>query len=775
MNSRPTLSGFTLAALFACSAPAGVASDGAASPATAAASGSDTPAEAAGARPSPEAILERPDLAAYHGWIRYLMFRAQHADERFGQGTEAARSDHEQLASWTERILAEPTLLGSLRGVVEWAYLSPVDGSGQPFRLNIPSDYDPTRPAPLSLYMHGMAGNHIEHAAFMKDKTGGFEVSVLGRARGGRYRALSEADVLHVLDYVQAHWSIDPARVHLMGGSMGGAGTFWLAARYPQRFASGRPVCGNASELPLGNLIHFPVYATHSDDDFQVPVLHSRGPAARLKALGADFTYDETTGFGHAVWNYAEGNARADAWFPAKVLPASSEVKRLDYTALDGRAMRDYWAEIVEWGPKPEPAHFSIEVTGKNQVALRVTNVGRLALRVREAPLDLNAPLELAIGGVRLRRAAPLPNVLTLARQGSGWALEERAPELPFRLHTPGGANQLYDGAPLLIVYGTSAGDEVDAALRQAAVIASRSFNASWQSPTGEVGNDGISHNQNLYGELKIEADVDVSTDELESHHLVLIGTAAENALVARMVDRLPLRYEGDEVRFNDGTKEPAQDSTIGLVSYNPLAPSRLIFWVASNQRAGYRADALVPRVLGSVPTGVDFVMSGASDAVYRMARSFDSRWSWLSREGSPALPPAATEVASFSRLLAESVRRAAQADFALALPSTNTAFPFASSSRLADVTAQLYFEPIAVMTLTGAELEAARGALAKLPGAALQPEPGKLAPERSYRVALTARQISPLVGATHLAPKKYVLTELDAASALARSGFPRL
>jgi pimeloyl-ACP methyl ester carboxylesterase len=770
-----------LAALFACSAPAGVAPGGAAQPGSAGEATVIDPAtgaETAGARPRPEAILERTELAAYHGWIRYLMFRAGHADERFGQGTEAARRDHEQLARWTERILAEPTLLGGLRGVSEWAYLSPVDGSGQPFQINIPTDYDPARPAPLSLYMHGMAGNHLEHATFMKEKTGAFEVSVLGRSRGGRYRALSEADVLDVLDYVQAHWAIDPDRVHLMGGSMGGAGTYWLASRYPQRFASGRPVCGNASELPLGNLMHFPVYATHSDDDFTVSVLHSRGPLARLKQLGADVTYDETTGYGHAVWNYQEGNQRADAWFLPKVRPASTTIERLAYTALDGRAMRDYWAEIVEWGPKPEPASFTIDVTGKNRLTLRVANVGRLALRVREAPLDPNVPLELTIGGARLRRLAPLPNVLTLARQGSAWAFEERPPELPFRLHTPGGANQLYDGEPLLIVHGTSGSDEVDAALRAAASIASHSFNASWQSPNGDAGNDGVSHNQNLYGELTIRADVDVSPEEIDSHHLVLIGTAAENTLVARMADRLPLRYEAGEVRFNDGTREPAADSTIGLVSYNPLAPSRLIFWVASNERAGYRADALVPRALGTVPTGVDFVMSRASQPVYLMARSFDSRWSWVSREGSESLPPAAAEVGVFSRLLAESARRAAKADFALALASPNgqsAAFAHAPSVRLSDVTAQLYYEPIAVMTLTGAELEAARRALATLPGAQLSPEPQKLAPERSYRVALTARQIAPLVGATHLAPRKYVLTELDIASALAQSGFPAL
>lgn len=775
MSLRSTLSPLALAFLFACTAP-GVGASGAATPAAAA---SDPPAETAGARPRPEEILERPDLAAYHGWIRYLMFRAEHADERFGKGTEPARNDHEQLAEWTGRILSDPALLGSLRGVIEWAYLSPVDGSGQPFKLNIPTDYDPARPAPVSLYMHGMAGNHVEHATYMKDKTGGFEVSVLGRARGGRYRGLSEADVLHVLDYVEAHWAIDAARVHLMGGSMGGAGMFWLASRYPHRFASGRPVCGNASEVPLGNLLHFPVYATHSDDDFQVPVLHSRGPAARLKELGADFTYDETTGFGHAVWNYKEGNERADAWYTQKVRPASNTLRRLTYTALDGRAMRNYWAEIVEWGPKPEPASFSADVSGKNQITLRASNVRRLALRLNEAPVDLTASLELSIAGSSLRRAAPLPSALTLSRQENGsWVIEEKAPDLPFRLHTPGGANQLYDGQPLLIVYGTSGANEADTALREAAVIASRSFNASWQSPNGDVGSDGISHNQNLYGELTIAADAEVTPEQLETHHLVLIGTAAENTLVARIADRLPLRYEANEVRFSDGTKEPASDTSIGLVTYNPLAPRRLIFWVAANERAAYRADALVPRVLGTFPTGIDFAMARASQPALLMARSFDSRWGWVSREGSPTLPAESTDVARSSRLLAESVRRAAQADFAIALPlptGLNAAIPYAPSVRLSDVTAQLYHEPIAVMTLTGAEVATAERAAAAVPGAGLQPPPGQLVPERSYRVALTARQISPVVGATHLAPKRYVLTELDIASALARAGFPPL
>ena len=93
-------------------------------------------------------------------------------------------------------------------------------------------------------------------------------------------------------------------------------------------------------------------------------------------------------------------------------------------------------------------------------------------------------------------------------------------------------------------------------------------------------------------------------------------------------------------------------------------------------------------------------------------------------------------------------------------------------SVRLGDLTALLYYEPIGVMTLTGAELTSARAALATKPEAHLQPEPSaQLDPRRSYRVAISARQISPIVAATHLAPKRYELTQQEMATALARSG----
>jgi predicted peptidase len=270
------------------------------------------PAKAlADARTRAEAALARADLAAYRGWIKFLRYEADAAASRQGTASQETAEKTQRLDDWVARITANPRLLATLSGVQEWAYESPVDGSGQPFKMAIPTDYDPTRPPALSVYMHGYSGNHLEHSTGMAAHPGSFDLAVLGR--GGGYRGLSEADVLHVIDYVQAHWTIDPDRINLNGGSMGGGGTYRLGSRYPHRWASGRPTCDYASNLPVANLITLPIYATHSDDDWTVSVLHDRGPLARLRELGGQAILDETTGYGHAVWNYKEGNQRGDA------------------------------------------------------------------------------------------------------------------------------------------------------------------------------------------------------------------------------------------------------------------------------------------------------------------------------------------------------------------------------------------------------------------------------------------------------------------------------
>jgi hypothetical protein len=703
-----------------------------------------------------EAALARADLAAYRGWLKFLRFEAETAVARHGAANTAAHEKIARLADWTKRISADPALIGRLRGVQEWAYESPVDGSGQPFKLNIPTDYDPARPPGITVTMHGYSGNHLEHSAGAAPHTGAFEVYVLGRARGGWYTGLSRADVLQALDYIEAHWAIDPARVRLAGGSMGGGATFKLGSRYPQRFASGQITCGYDVQEPVANLLTFPIYATHSDDDPTVPILLSRGPLAKLRALGGQVIYDETTGYGHAVWDYQEGNARSAAWAPKQIRPDSRTVRHIDFTALDGDAVRGWWGEIVEWGPAPEPARFVLTAGNANTLFVEPTNIARLRIRVAESPLDRAAALHVVVDGrLPLSVPAPLPDSLVLARGDDGvWAIETQPPALPFRLHTPGGPIQAYNGEPLLIVYGTHGSEAARTTLHTAAVAASESSHPNWVPEGGEAAPDGVPHAHNLYGNLPIKADTAVTDDDLAGHTLVLIGTAAENSVVARIAAKLPVTFDGQTIVCSDGVSLPGAHRTLGLLHYNPFAPQRLVFWVASSDAAGYAAGATVPELGGDLFIGADLLVTDATSGTLTATRSFDSRWRWTpGRADSPLLPAALAAHEPLARAIAGAARRAVGADFGVAGKVSalgHTAIE-AGVTRVSDIARLGYGTPVDVVEITGAQLVAfaqAADATGLDDPTFIRFEPAvdatAIEGRRVYRVAVPADQLFP-------------------------------
>ena len=705
------------------------------------------------ARTAAEKALARPDLLAYRGWIKFLRYEAETAVARTAKVAPAAAEKVQRLADWVARISADPKILATLTGPQEWAYESPVDDSGQPFKIVIPSDYDPAHPAALSVYMHGYSGNHLEHSVGWTSKPGVFLVSVLGRSRGGGYRALSEADVLQVIDYVQAHWSIDPNRISLNGGSMGGGGTYRLGSRYPQRFSSGRPSCGYASLIPVGNLLTLPLYATHSADDWTVSILHERGPLARLRELGGKVIFDETNGYGHAVWNYKEGNERGAAWEKLQVRPDSRTVRRIDYTATDGAAVRGWWGEVAEWGAAARPARFVLVADTANLLHAELTNINRLRLRLAESPFDPAQALQVSVNGaVPVTLPAPLPAEIVLARSGSAWTFDATDAAPSWRRHTPGGANLLYDGEPLLIVYGTHGTEAEVSAMRAAAEAASKSPSAAWVDDSGDAGADGVPHSQNLYGRLPTKSDTAVTDADLVRCHLVLIGTAAQNSIVARLAPKLPVRLENGAATCSDGVSFPGSHLALGLVHYNPLAADRLIFWVASQDPAAYAANSAVAAVMNGGPgyrgsvTGIDLVVLDCAAQTLPITRSFDSAWNWLAgRETSPLLPTSIRTGGEVADAVGRAIRAATGADFAITDnfgPADKSAV-MAEWTRVCDLSALYYHTPIGVFDLTGAELQSAAQRLATAKGSplAISPAPGgaKLVADHHYRVAIPA------------------------------------
>jgi poly(3-hydroxybutyrate) depolymerase len=743
-----------------------------------------------------ERLLARADLAAYRGWIKYLSHVAQATAARDGAGSETAQRASERLDNWTARISADPSVLQKLRGVQEWAYESPVDDSGQPFKLMIPTDYDPARPPGLTVVMHGYTGDHLKHSTGMADRTGDFEVAVLGRSRGGNYTGLSQADVLQVIDYIEAHWRIDPARIRVAGGSMGGAGTIKLGSRYPQRFAAAQITCGYLEQEPIANLLTLPLYATHSEDDMVVPVLHARGPLRELRRLGGQATFDLTNGLGHAGWNYTEGNARSAAWAVQQTRPDSRTVRRIDFTALDGAAQRAWWAEIAEWGPAAKPARFQLTAGANNTLFAELHNIARLRLRLDESPFDRAQPLRVVAGdAIAIEHPAPLPASLVLTATTNGWSFEATPPDASYRLHTPGGAVQLYDGAPLLIVHGTGGSEAARAALRRIALAASYSSSPAWVGDTGETDPadaDRTPHHMLLFGALRVKADTEVTAADIARCHLVLLGTAEENSLVRRLAARLPARLEGARLVCSDGLELPATDRMLGLVHFNPEAPQRLLFWVASTSPDGYAVNATLPLLAAGVFThpisdtnffhAADLIVTSTTTRTLVATRSFDSHWRWIAgRESSPLLPAAAATREGLARAIAEAARRATGCDFAAAgqIPALGEAALSPGTTRVADVVSLFYGHPIDVVELSGDELiaAAARMAAAMTPATSaqdwcsLQPavNASTIDPKGRYRIALPMLTIGAYARATQSAPRDQRRSEVALTDALER------
>lgn len=111
--------------------------------------------------------------------------------------------------------------------------------------------------------------------------------------------------VKELIDEYIATPAIDPARVYIIGLSMGGMGTFDMVSRFPEKFAAAVPICGAASpgKISAAKDVRFRIY--HGDADPVVPVECSRAAYRELRDAGADVEYYEFAGCGHPSWNPA--------------------------------------------------------------------------------------------------------------------------------------------------------------------------------------------------------------------------------------------------------------------------------------------------------------------------------------------------------------------------------------------------------------------------------------------------------------------------------------
>ena len=107
----------------------------------------------------------------------------------------------------------------------------------------------------------------------------------------------------------------DLSQVDIFGYSMGGFGTFNLAAKYPNVFAAAVPLCGGGDPKKAADLKPVPMWVFHGDKDDMVPVERSRAIVKAIQDIGGEkIKYTELAGEGHGITGIVYSKPELHTW-----------------------------------------------------------------------------------------------------------------------------------------------------------------------------------------------------------------------------------------------------------------------------------------------------------------------------------------------------------------------------------------------------------------------------------------------------------------------------
>lgn len=226
-----------------------------------------------------------------------------------------------------------------------------VDNEMYRFRVYVPLHYQRWRHWPVVLFLHGSGERGDDNLQQTKVGIGPSLkkyreryrcLVVLPQARAGKdWDGAMERQALAALDQTVLQFHGDPRRVYVTGVSLGGSGAWYMAARYPHRFAAVVPIAaevvptgGDQAPADLRKLLDgpdpylslarslgpAPVWAFHGADDDQVPVAESRRMVTALKAVKHPVRYTEYPEMGHDAWDAAYADPSLVQWLFAQRL-----------------------------------------------------------------------------------------------------------------------------------------------------------------------------------------------------------------------------------------------------------------------------------------------------------------------------------------------------------------------------------------------------------------------------------------------------------------------
>ena len=195
------------------------------------------------------------------------------------------------------------------------------------YLLSLPEGYTESEESwPLILFLHGAGERGTDLSQVAKhgppklaadgNKDLPFIIVSPQLPQGTWWTGELQMDTLNaLLDDIVARHRVDEDRIYVTGLSMGGYGTWHMAAAYPDRFAAIAPICGGGNPGDAAKIAHLPIWVFHGEKDRAVTIDKSEEMVEALKKAGSDVKFTVYPDAGHNVWTRTYNNPELYEWF----------------------------------------------------------------------------------------------------------------------------------------------------------------------------------------------------------------------------------------------------------------------------------------------------------------------------------------------------------------------------------------------------------------------------------------------------------------------------
>ena len=183
------------------------------------------------------------------------------------------------------------------------------DGERGGFWLYVPEYYSPDQAMPLVMALHGGSGTGRSFLwSWLRDARSRGVILVAPTSVAGTW-SLMEPDVdtpnlVRILDFIRATWTVDDTRLLLTGMSDGGTFTYTSGLEADSPFTHLAPVSAAfhpllAEMLDMDRVRGLPIHIVHGALDWMFPPTMAREAQRALTSAGANVTYREIDDLSH--------------------------------------------------------------------------------------------------------------------------------------------------------------------------------------------------------------------------------------------------------------------------------------------------------------------------------------------------------------------------------------------------------------------------------------------------------------------------------------------